>query len=414
MIYVIVYLYYIFIYIVGYYGEYCLPCNGNPTCSNHGYCNGTGTKDGNGKCICDKNYYGDYCENIDEVPVQRVVLIYFTSIISSVFILIILILIIRYIKYRREYYYNNHKQSNNNSNDSNNSRYNNGRSSSSGTNKDPLLDNIISSSKTMTEWIIDSKRLELGELIGLGSTGRVFKGRFSGFEVAIKEVPIQGVVQNAIEHVKSEANILCRIIHPRIIRFYGICHITNRLYLIMEECITSLSKLLMDSSYEIHDNEYLRISRQICEGCCFLHERGILHRDLKPANILMDIHYNIKICDFGISKTIGNTMTGLIGTPAYMSPELLKGELHYKNSIDIYAFGIILWEMYTRDDPYEKNMNPFQIAHQVLEGIRPNIPDSCPYNLRNLIERCWNANPKVRPSFIEILELLNDSLFDEI
>lgn len=219
--------------------------------------------------------------------------------------------------------------------------------------------------------------------------------------------------ETALSHVRAEANILCRIIHPRIIRFYGICHIQNRLYLVMEECVTSLAKLLIDPTYELHSSEYLRISRQMCEGCCFLHEQGILHRDLKPANILLDNHNNIKICDFGISKTMGSTMTGLIGTPAYMAPELLRGESHYKGAIDIYAFGIILWEMYTRDDPYE-NIGPFQIAHQVLEGLRPSIPDSCPYNLHVLIERCWNPRPEGRPKFKEILELLNDSIFDEV
>lgn len=135
---------------IGYYGINCTKCLGNPICNNHGYCDGSGTSSGTGKCICYENYYGNTCENYRYESIEKNSIIYISSIFGSLLLIFIIIVIVRkIITYKRN------------------------------PNIDPLLDGIIKNSNSPGEWIIDSSRLELGDLIGVGSTGRVFRGRFS-------------------------------------------------------------------------------------------------------------------------------------------------------------------------------------------------------------------------------------------
>ena len=144
----------------------------------------------------------------------------------------------------------------------------------------------------------------------------------------------------------------------------------------------------------------------------FLHLHHIIHRDLKPANILMDDYLCPKIADFGFSKvlhtnkesmTIESTLN-IKGTPIYLSPEIWSHQ-EYGPACDVYAFGIIVFEIMTNSEPY-KNCDIFKIRTKVLNGERPEIDSSVPDCYRDLIESCWSQNPKDRPSFEEIVKNL--------
>jgi serine/threonine protein kinase len=154
----------------------------------------------------------------------------------------------------------------------------------------------------------------------------------------------------------------------------------------------------------------IRLALDIAKGMLFLHSCRpiVLHRDLKSQNILLDSDFHCKVCDFGISRaaTTMNTMTA-VGTPQWMSPEVLRNE-RYSEKADVYAYGVVLWELLTRTPPF-KGLQAVTVVSLVgHQGQRPPMPLDAPFRYRQLIEQCWHEDPEVRPSFLEIVSELED------
>jgi serine/threonine protein kinase len=134
----------------------------------------------------------------------------------------------------------------------------------------------------------------------------------------------------------------------------------------------------------------------------------VLHRDLKSANLLLDESYTTKVCDFGLSrlKAQARSMTGNCGTVQWMAPEVLANR-DYDEKADVYSFGIIVWELLSRECPYE-GMTAIQCALAVLNrDKRPEIPKWCPPGLHALIKSCVKKDPSERPSFQQIILALD-------
>ncbi|EAY06598.1 TKL family protein kinase [Trichomonas vaginalis G3] len=164
-----------------------------------------------------------------------------------------------------------------------------------------------------------------------------------------------------------------------------------------------------DGSPDLDGTDKTLIAMGIAHGMTYLHKHGIIHRDLKSLNILLDEKKLPIICDFGLSRRQGesdidspeNMMTKDVGTPHWMAPELFESN-NYTNKVDVYAFGMIMWEMLTEMSPF-KNMNGMQIAYAVCKkGERPQIPNITAEPMRAFINRCWNQDPNQRPTFEEI------------
>lgn len=128
-----------------------------------------------------------------------------------------------------------------------------------------------------------------------------------------------------------------------------------------------------------------------------------LHLDLKPANLLVDQNWVVKVADFGMSQIKGASSGGIFGSPFYMAPEMLL-EKGFDEKVDVYSFGIVLWEMVTRAEPYEGLFKNFdQLADGVgLEKIRPRIPADVHPTLKELITQLWDHDPRRRPSFADV------------
>ncbi|PPR85582.1 hypothetical protein GOBAR_AA35109 [Gossypium barbadense] len=162
----------------------------------------------------------------------------------------------------------------------------------------------------------------------------------------------------------------------------------------------------------------------------YLHSQGILHRDLKSENLLLGEDMCVKVADFGISclESQCGSAKGFTGTYRWMAPEMIK-EKHHTKKVDVYSFGIVLWELLTALTPFD-NMTPEQAAFAVcqknmeavmqeavmqnpksifsvgIEDARPLLPSSCPLAFSHLINRCWSSNPEKRPQFEEIVSIL--------
>jgi len=155
-----------------------------------------------------------------------------------------------------------------------------------------------------------------------------------------------------------------------------------------------------------------KVASGAVRGMTYLHSGTppVLHRDLKSANLLLDESYTTKVADFGLSRIKAHrkssSMTGNCGTVQWMAPEVLANE-SYAEPADVYSFGIILWELLTRECPYE-GMSPIQCALAVLnKGDRPKIPSWCPPALVALIDTCTAQNPESRPTFAQVLSALD-------
>jgi serine/threonine protein kinase len=148
----------------------------------------------------------------------------------------------------------------------------------------------------------------------------------------------------------------------------------------------------------------------IAAGMDYLHSRNIVHRDLKPENVLLDEALLPRIADFGFAKWVSVSnqmeMTRGIGTPIYMAPELYSSydEPDYTGKVDVFAFGILLFAMFTSQVPFSQYKNGGALRIAVANGERPECPDDLPPDVVGLMQRCWDASPERRPSFAEILE----------
>ena len=139
----------------------------------------------------------------------------------------------------------------------------------------------------------------------------------------------------------------------------------------------------------------------------YLHSRNVIHRDLKPQNLLVNNKWECKIADFGISTISSQTkVMTCVGTPMYMAKEVLLKD-KYSEKADVYSFGIMIVELYTGDRPYTvgeySSLNQAQLMYQIIQnGAHPDTSD-LPPALSQLVYDCWNDDPRLRPSFAEII-----------
>ncbi|XP_062313843.1 mitogen-activated protein kinase kinase kinase 20 isoform X1 [Osmerus eperlanus] len=248
------------------------------------------------------------------------------------------------------------------------------------------------------------------ENCGGGSFGSVYRARWISQD---KEVAVKKLLK--IEH---EAEILSVLSHRNIIQFYGaILEAPN--YGIVTEYASGGSLydyLSSDQSEEMDMDQAMTWAMEIAKGMHYLHSEApvkVIHRDLKSRNVVLAADKVLKICDFGASRFLSHTThMSLVGTFPWMAPEVIQS-LPVSETCDTYSYGVVLWEMLTREIPF-KGLEGLQVAWLVVEkNERLTIPSSCPSSFAQLMRKCWLTEPKERPVFKEILSTLetmsNDS-----
>ncbi|XP_023512477.1 serine/threonine-protein kinase EDR1-like isoform X2 [Cucurbita pepo subsp. pepo] len=259
------------------------------------------------------------------------------------------------------------------------------------------------------EWNIDYSELTVGIRIGIGFFGEVFRGIWNGTDVAIKVFLEQDLTPENIEDFCNEILILSRLRHPNVILFLGACTEPPRLSMITEYMeLGSLYSLihLSGQKKKLSWRRRLKMLRDICRGLMCIHRMKIAHRDLKSANCLVNKHWTVKICDFGLSRILTDAPargSPSAGTPEWMAPELFRNE-PFTEKCDIFSLGVIMWELCTLSRPWE-GVPPERVVYAVgTEGSRLEIPEG---PLGRLISDCW-AEPNERPSCEEIVTRLLD------
>jgi len=243
---------------------------------------------------------------------------------------------------------------------------------------------------------IFAERYQIIEELGKGGMGRVYKvlDKEIGEKVALKLLnPEIAAESKTIERFRNELKTARQISHKNVCRMYHLSKEEGAPYIIMEYVRGEDLKSMIRMMGRLSPGQAIVMARQVCEGLVEAHKLGVVHRDLKPQNIMIDRDGNVKIMDFGIARSLkakGITGAGMmIGTPEYMSPEQVEGKETDERS-DIYALGIILFEMMTGGVPFEGE-TPLSVAlkqkteiPQDPKKINPQIPE----DLNRLILRC--------------------------
>ncbi|XP_042501495.1 serine/threonine-protein kinase EDR1 [Macadamia integrifolia] len=263
----------------------------------------------------------------------------------------------------------------------------------------PMLDEVAE-----IPWV----DLQIGERIGLGSYGEVYRADWNGTEVAVKKFLNQDFSGDALEQFRCEIRIMQRLRHPNIVLFMGAVTLPPNLS-IMTEFLPrgSLHRLLHRPNVQLDEKLRLRMALDVAKGMNCLHTSHptIVHRDLKSPNLLVDKDWVVKVCDFGLSRLQHHTYLSsksTAGTAEWMAPEVLRNEPS-NEKCDVYSFGVILWELATLRMPWSW-MNPMQVVGAVgFQNRRLDIPEEVDPIVGQIISDCWQSDPNLRPSFAQLM-----------
>ncbi|XP_050720887.1 raf homolog serine/threonine-protein kinase Raf-like isoform X3 [Eriocheir sinensis] len=275
-----------------------------------------------------------------------------------------------------------------------------------------------SSKDTVEDWEIPVDEILIGARIGSGSFGTVYRGHWHG-PVAVKTLNVRDPTPAQYSAFKNEVSVLKKTRHVNILLFMG-CVKTQQLAIVTQWCEgSSLYKHLHVQETKFELMRIIDIARQTSQGMDYLHAKNIIHRDLKSNNIFLHDDYTVKIGDFGLATVKGGRwiqesqggrqIQQPSGSILWMAPEVIRmqDENPYTSQSDVYAFGIVLYELFSGCLPYSHINNKDQILFMVGRGyLRPDITylrSDMPKPIRRLYEDCIKYNRDDRPLFPQIL-----------
>jgi len=255
----------------------------------------------------------------------------------------------------------------------------------------------------------------VGELIGHGGMGAIYKGRQTrlGREVAIKFLlKLPGFTPMLSDRFRKETKIHMQLSHPNLVKLLDAGIYLGFPYIVMEliEGVSLQSSL--GSGPLSPMSTLLAVADLIAQGLDYLAGQGVQHRDIKPANVILGPGKIVKICDFGLAHMDGRTPLttpgSLLGSLPYMAPEFIRGEAHDLSS-DAYSFGVLLYRMATGSLPYVGRDVPHWvelIAEQVPPSVSEARSDATP-EFADLVARLLEKKPENRATINQASETLS-------
>ncbi|XP_054727137.1 raf homolog serine/threonine-protein kinase Raf [Anastrepha obliqua] len=269
-------------------------------------------------------------------------------------------------------------------------------------------------------WNIQAEEILIGPRIGSGSFGTVYKAHWHG-PVAVKTLNVKTPSPVQLQAFKNEVAMLKKTRHCNILLFMG-CVSKPSLAIVTQWCEgSSLYKHIHVNETKFKLNTLIDIGRQVAQGMDYLHAKNIIHRDLKSNNIFLHEDLSVKIGDFGLAtaktrwsgEKQANQPTGSI---LWMAPEVIRMQEQnpYSFQSDVYAFGIVIYELLAECLPYSHINNKDQILFMVGRGLlRPDmtkVRSDAPQALKRLAEDCIKFDRNDRPLFRPLLNMLENML----
>ncbi|XP_012686008.1 tyrosine-protein kinase ITK/TSK isoform X2 [Clupea harengus] len=254
---------------------------------------------------------------------------------------------------------------------------------------------------------LDPEDLELVLEVGSGQFGLVWQGEWRDLKVAVKMVR-EGAMSE--EEFKEEAQVMKKLSHPKLVQLLGVCLHRSPSFLVFEFMEGGcLNNYLRCHRGALSQDTLLGMCLDVSEGMAYLESSNFIHRDLAARNCLVSEDLSVKVSDFGMTRfVLDDQYTSSQGTKFPMkwsAPEVIK-YCRFSSKSDVWAFGILMWEVYTEGRlPYENRTNT-EVLEDLNAGMRLLKPRLAPQSLYELMQWCWKEKPGDRPSFTVLLHEL--------
>ncbi|XP_053490477.1 tyrosine-protein kinase Fes/Fps isoform X1 [Ictalurus furcatus] len=287
----------------------------------------------------------------------------------------------------------------------------------------PLLMNyLLNSNKNVTrrtdivlkrpiprdKWCLEHDDVILGQSIGRGNFGEVFSGRLRSDNTP---VAVKACRENLAIELKNkflmEARILKQYDHPNIVKLIGVCTQKQPVYIIMELVQGGdFLSFLRSEGQSLKPKMLIKMAENVASGMEYLESKKCIHRDLAARNCLVGEKSVVKISDFGMSRVeqegVYSATGGMKQIPVkWTAPEALNYG-RYTHESDVWSFGVLLWETFSRGVTPYTSMSNQQTRDEVERGYRMPAPNGCPDEIYALMRHCWQHDPRMRPSFLKI------------
>ncbi|KAK5931228.1 hypothetical protein CgunFtcFv8_027392 [Champsocephalus gunnari] len=281
------------------------------------------------------------------------------------------------------------------------------------------------------EWEVPRDKILVMRELGQGSFGMVYEGLAKDIikgdpdtRVAVKTVNESASLRERIEFL-NEASVMKAFSCHHVVRLLGVVSKGQPTLVVMElmthgDLKSYLRALRPDSEHNPTGRsppilkEMIQMAAEIADGMAYLNAKKFVHRDLAARNCMVGEDFTVKIGDFGMTRDIYETDyyrkggKGLLPV-RWMAPESLKDGVFTAHS-DCWSFGVVMWEISTlAEQPYQGLSNE-QVLKFVMDGGYLDRPDNCPERMHSLMQMCWQYNPKMRPLFQDIIEMLREEL----